>query len=58
VLETNIRIVAPGVSVSTTVRRAAVQGPSITYDLLQRLCGVLRYRHGLAAVPVSHLDPA
>lgn len=50
-LETNIRIVAPGVAVSISVRRAAVQGPSITHDLLQRLCGILRYRHGLSAVP-------
>lgn len=57
-LETNIRIVAPGVDASISVRRAGVQGPSITHDLLQRLCGTLRYRHGLSAVPCRSRRPS
>jgi hypothetical protein len=57
-LETNIRIVTPGVAVSISVRRAAVQGPSISHDLLQRLCGILRYRHGHAAVPCQSPSPS
>src|SRR5206468_1337323 len=49
-LETNLRIVRPGYSLKIAVRRASVQGPTLSPDLLERACGVLRYRHGLAAV--------
>ena len=57
-LETNIRIVSPGTAVSVSVRRGVVEGPAITPELLQRLCGILRYRHGLAAVPSQHPGPS
>jgi len=49
-LETNLRIVQPGRSLKIAVRRASVQGPTLSPDLLERACGVLRHRHGLAAV--------
>src|SRR5260370_14050941 len=52
-LETNLRIVHPGRSLKTAVRRAIVQGPSLSPDLLERACGVLRHRHGLAAVTAT-----
>jgi len=49
-LETNLRIVQPGRSLKVAVRRASAQGPTLSHDLLERACGVLRHRHGLAAV--------
>ena len=49
-LETNLRIVRPGCSLKIAVRRASVQGPNLSPDLLERVCGVLRHRHGFAAV--------
>jgi hypothetical protein len=49
-LETNIRIVYPGHSLFIWTRRAVVQGTHFTPDLLEKCCGKLRHRHGLAAV--------
>lgn len=57
-LETNIRIVRPGPDLYLWVRRAAVKGPDLSVDLLQRACGTLRYRHGLAAVPCDGEQPS
>jgi hypothetical protein len=50
-LETNIRIVAPGPSLYVWTRRLRVEGPNLTPELLQRACNRLRIRHGLAATP-------
>lgn len=49
--ETNIRIVNPGTSLYVLARRAAVSGSHLAPDLLQRVCGRLRYQYGLAAIP-------
>lgn len=49
-LETNIRVVDPGPDLSLSVRVASVSGPDLSPDLLQRACGTLRRRFGLAAV--------
>ena len=57
-LETNMRIVYPGHSLKVAVRRAIVQGPSLSPDLLERACGVLRHRHGLAAVTIASRQQA
>lgn len=57
-LETNIRIVLPGQNLYVWTRRAKVDGPGATPDLLQRTCGRLRYRHGLAAIPARGRSPA
>ncbi len=57
-LETNIRIVRPGQDLYVWVRCAAIQGADLSIDLLQRACGTLRYRHGLAAVPYSGSQPS
>lgn len=56
--ETNIRIVSPGPDLGIWVRRAAVQGPDLSVDLLQRACGTLRHRYRLAAVPHSGPQPS
>src|SRR5260221_3493546 len=53
-LETNLRIVPPGVGLELVVRRARIAGPDLTADLLQRACGHLQHRHGLAAVPATN----
>jgi hypothetical protein len=50
-LETNIRIVHPGPQLYVRTRLARVESAHLTPDLLQRACGVLKRRHGLAAVP-------
>ncbi len=50
-LETNIRIVYPGKALFLWTRRAVVQGTHFTPDLLEKACGKLRHRYGLAAVP-------
>lgn len=55
-LETNIRLVLPGQGLYVWTRRARVTGPTVAPDLLQRACGSLRRRHGLAAVPAND-DP-
>lgn len=57
-LETNIRIVRPGPDLGVWVRRAAIKGPDLSIDLLQRACGTLRYRHRLAAVPYARPQPS
>ncbi|MDP9350111.1 MAG: hypothetical protein M3P51_00990 [Chloroflexota bacterium] len=49
-IETNIRVVNPGSRLYVPVRRVEVAGPHLTPDLLERACGSLRHRHGLAAV--------
>ncbi|MCC6177461.1 MAG: hypothetical protein IT305_19355 [Chloroflexi bacterium] len=57
-LETNIRVVAPGSSLYISTRRARVEGPNITPDLLQRVCNTLRHRHGIAATPAPDAAPS
>ena len=54
VLETNIRIVQPGADLYLNVRRMRASGQNLDHDLLDRACGQLRRRRGLAATP----DPA
>lgn len=65
-IETNLRIVDGGVDVEEWTRRLVISGSEITPDRIERACGVLRYRYGLAAVPtrgdihsalVAHRDP-
>lgn len=48
-LETNIRIVKPGMDLYIWVREATVTGTNLSPDLLERACGSLRYR-GIAAI--------
>jgi len=50
-LETNVRIVQPGVNLYVLTRQAQLSGPSITTDLAGKACNALRRKHGLAAVP-------
>ena len=50
-LETNIRIVQPGVNLRLNVRRADVISQDQSPELRQRACNALRKKHGLAAVP-------
>src|SRR5438105_2055919 len=50
-LELNVRVVLPGPALYVWTRCATVEGPHLTSDLLQRACGVLQRRHGLAAMP-------
>lgn len=50
-LETNLRVVGPGPAIRLAVRAAHVEGTDTSLDLLQKVCGRLRHRHGLAAVP-------
>jgi hypothetical protein len=57
-LETNIRVVRPGCRLYLCLRRAAIKGPDLSPDLLQRACGVLRNRHGLAALPYGDSKPS
>ncbi|NPV89969.1 MAG: hypothetical protein HPY50_04240 [Firmicutes bacterium] len=49
-LETNLRIINPGIKLCINVRRAVVEGQHLTNDLLEQACGSLRYRRGLSAV--------
>jgi hypothetical protein len=49
-LETNISVVRPGMSLYVLVRELSVTSANATHDLLEKACGVLRHRHGLAAV--------
>lgn len=55
-LETNVRIVNPGSSLYVLARQATLTGSSVTVDLIEKACGKLRGRHGLAAV--RHPDKA
>jgi hypothetical protein len=50
-VETNIRIVDPGMDLSVPMRRAKVTATANSPDLLERACLRLRSAHGLAAVP-------
>lgn len=50
-LEMNLRVVGPGPAIRLAVRAARVEGTDTSPDLLQKLCGSLRHRHGVAAVP-------
>src|SRR5574341_62997 len=56
--ETNIRIVRPGPDLYLWIRRAAIQGPNLSVDLLQRACGTLRHRQRLAAAPCGGAQPS
>jgi hypothetical protein len=49
-LETNIRIVEPGVNLCFNARVAQIVTQDLSPDLLQKACGALRKRHALAAV--------
>ena len=48
-LETNVRIVRPGLQLYINVRRVTVEGQNLDPDLLEHVCSVLRRRYGLAA---------
>ena len=50
-LETNLRVVGRGTALRLAVRTAQVEGTDMSPELLQKLCGRLRQRHGVAAVP-------
>lgn len=49
-LETNIRVVRPGPQLYILVRQVNVSGQVLAADLLERMCSLLRRRHGIAAV--------
>ena len=49
-LETNIRIIQPGMNLYVWVRQATVTGPNLTSELIEKSCGVIRSRYHLAAV--------
>ncbi len=49
-LETNIRIIEPGVNLCFDARVAKVVTQDLSPNLLQKACSVLRQRHALAAV--------
>lgn len=55
-IETNIRVVRPGLGLFVTTRTAIVTGSDVTVDLSERACSVMRHRHGLAAVRMPN-DP-
>lgn len=57
-LETNIRIVRPGTNLYVCTRVARVTGSDLTPDVLQRACGMLQHRHGLAAIPIAGAEPS
>lgn len=50
-LETNMRIIRPGMNLHILVREAIVSGPNLTPELVEKSCGVIRNRFHLAAVP-------
>src|SRR5260370_5612401 len=50
-LETNLRVVGRGPALRLAVRTAQVDGTDMSPELLQKLRGRLRQRHGVAAVP-------
>ena len=50
-LETNMRVVGRGLALHLAVRTAQVEGTDTSPELLQRLCGSLKQRYGVAAVP-------
>jgi hypothetical protein len=50
-IETNVRLVQPGVDLAIRTRRAVVSGAHLSLDLVQKAATILCFRHGLAAVP-------
>jgi hypothetical protein len=50
-LESNMRVVGRGLTLRLAVRTAQVDGTDTSPELLQKLCGRLRQRYGVAAVP-------
>lgn len=50
-LETNLRVVGNGPAIRLAVRAAKVTGTDMSPELLQKLCGRLRQRKGIAAMP-------
>ncbi|NMC59735.1 MAG: ATP-binding protein [Candidatus Methanofastidiosa archaeon] len=50
-LETNIRIVRPGMNLYVWVRQAQISGSALSPDLIEKSCGVIRNRFHLAATP-------
>jgi hypothetical protein len=56
-LETNIRLVKFGANLYLDVRCAEVVAQDISADLLERACGALLKRQGLAAVKVGKNNP-
>src|SRR5260370_7473556 len=56
-LETNLRVVGRGPALRLAVRTAQVDGTDMSPELLQKLCGRLRQRHGVAAVPDPRAPP-
>lgn len=50
-IETNVRIVAPGMSLYILVREATLIGTDITPEIVEKACNKLVYRDGLVAVP-------
>jgi hypothetical protein len=56
-LETNIRVVAPGTDLYIWTRLAQVAGTNITHDLVERACGRLRYAHKIAAISMTGEPP-
>jgi hypothetical protein len=57
-LETNIRLVAPGRHLQVDVRRTQVSGTQVTPHALYKACDRLQRIHGLAAVPMPSKEPA
>jgi hypothetical protein len=50
-IETNLRIIRPGITLYVNIKKARAMGTDLSADLLQRACGSLCYQHGLAACP-------
>jgi hypothetical protein len=50
-IETNVRIVSPGIKLNIATRRARIGGSSSDPDLVELACLRLRSKYGLAAVP-------
>ncbi|HYG82670.1 MAG TPA: hypothetical protein VD861_19905 [Pyrinomonadaceae bacterium] len=52
IVETNIRIVRPGLGLWIAVRYADIEGSLTTPKVLESACAKLQHRYGLAAVPL------
>lgn len=50
-IETNVRILAPGMQIALPVRRVKVQGTTNTPELREKVCYRLRQENGLIAAP-------
>lgn len=55
-LETNIRIVEPGMNLCLNIRSAKIEASHTSSDLRQKACTALKTQRGLAAIPSS--DPS